>query len=126
MTRSGHLMIQPSRTVGLASTIGLAAATFTLIACAGDGEPSPVEQVGNSTDDASWEEYRDRARRTRNGSVYYVVESDIFFESENVLKRYYDVTHAPASALAIWRNPTTGVWPTFSTSEATHISYCVS
>lgn len=85
-------------------------------------EVSEEEQVG-----ISWEEYRDQAEVSVRGKVAYVVENDLFFDSEAGLYAYYEETILNDGwKLAVFQQISTGFEPVYSRTEALDIKYCVS
>src|SRR5690606_34052378 len=80
------------------------------------------EQVG-----ISWEEYRDQAETSVNGKVAYVVEGDLFFDSEADLYEYYEDTILNDGwKLAVFQRLSNGFEPVYTRTEALDIKYCVS
>ncbi|HEY6724774.1 MAG TPA: hypothetical protein VI197_12125 [Polyangiaceae bacterium] len=85
-------------------------------------EVQEEEQVG-----ISWEEYRDQAEISSNGKVAYVVEGDLFFDSEADLYAYYEETILNDGwKLAVFQRLSNGSEPVYTRTEALDIKYCVS
>jgi serine protease len=104
------------------------ASGMTLAGCASDGlDGNPVDVLDGQHRATSFEDYRDQAYRVINGKAGYVVEWDLFFESEAALRHYYDerVAFERGKSTAII-NGDTGERIQFSFLAALNIRYCVS
>ena len=111
------------------------AATAVLLAClqsacSSDGDTVSTIDVGSEESlTMSWEEFRQQAvRETLAGKTIYAVDGDVFTDSEEDLRAYYDAMldadYEPK--LAIFKQISTGFEPAFPAATALNIKYCVS
>ena len=111
------------------------AATAVLLAClqsacGSDGDTVSTIDVGSEESlTMSWEEFRQQAvRGTVAGKTIYAIDGDVFTDSEDDLREYYDAMRADGyeEKLAVFKQQSTGFEGTFPAATALNIKYCVS
>jgi hypothetical protein len=74
-----------------------------------------------------WEEYLESARQSDGHREYFLVEEDLYFESEDELRLHYDsIFEQNAEKLAVFKNVDTGFEPTYAFAQGLRIRYCIS
>jgi hypothetical protein len=102
-----------------------------LNACSGtDGSGGLLVEVNDENRiGMTWEEFRRQAAGPEiNGKIVYTLDGDVFTDSEEGLREYYDWLNATEydPKLAVFRRISTGFEPTYNATAALNIRYCVS
>jgi serralysin len=119
-----------SKQYRIRTMVGLALLVSALVACGNDSPDTTTVEVSREKSlGMTWEEYRERARQPTQveGRTIFAVDWDVFTDSEEFLRAYYDALYRKETEkLALFKRLSNGFEPVFGPDAAVSLRYCVS